>query len=245
MSGNAWSRLWYPERRALDGDDAAEDIAAFIESRSTEYATRLEDEFVERALQLGVESGTILDVGARAGLALLRALNRNENFVGIGLDTSGHLIERARETATVWDLGERAVFQVGDARRLRFKAGYFDLIVSDRALHRFDDAVSVLSEMARVLKPRGAVLIRDYRRPNRLAMSSAMRNLTGRWDAGMGPQLNAALRAAFTGTELRSMVERAGLRGAAVREDDPEYLFVERRGETDPSSWVTARDQYR
>jgi ubiquinone/menaquinone biosynthesis C-methylase UbiE len=243
MSGGL-SQLWYPGRKA-PGGDTAEDIAAFIESRSAEYATRLEDEFVERALALGVESGTVLDVGARAGLILLRALNRNENLVGIGLDTSGQLIERARETATAWDLGERAVFQVGDARRMRFKAGYFDLVVSDRALHRFDDAASVLSEIARVLKPRGALLIRDYRRPSRLAMASTIRSAVTRWNAGMGPQLDAAIRGAYTASEARDLIRQVGFPRAAVHNDNPEFLFIERRGETDPGSWVTARDQYR
>jgi ubiquinone/menaquinone biosynthesis C-methylase UbiE len=244
MSGGAFSQLWYPGRKA-PGDDTPEDIVAFIESRAAAYATRLEDEFVERALALGVESGTILDVGARVGLILLRALHRNENFVGIGLDTSGHLIERARETAIAWDLSERAVFQVGDARRMRFKAGYFDLVVSDRALHRFDDAVSVLSEVARVMKPRGALLIRDYRRPSRLAMASTIRGVVGRWNAGMAPQLNAAFRAAYTATELREVIHRAGIPGATVSEENSESLFIERRGQTDPGSWVTVRDQYR
>ncbi|HEX4998395.1 MAG TPA: class I SAM-dependent methyltransferase [Terriglobia bacterium] len=245
MSGSALSRLWYPPRLIMAEMDAPDDVAAFIESRSLDYSTRLEDDFVERALTLGVESGTVLEVGARVGLILLRALHRNENLVGIGLDTSGPLIERARETAVAWDLADRAVFQVGDARRMRFKAGYFDLVVSDRALHRFDDAASVLAEIARVLKPKGALLVRDYQRPNRLALSSTIRRHAARWNSGMGPQLDASIRAAYTAAELRHMVRNAGLRGNAAPSADSDFIFIEQRGETDPGSWVTARDQYR
>jgi ubiquinone/menaquinone biosynthesis C-methylase UbiE len=187
----------------------------------------------------------MLDVGTRVGLILLRALNRNENFVGIGLDTSGHLVERARETALAWDLGDRAVFQVGDARRMRFKAGYFDLVVSDRALHRFDNATSVLAEIGRVLKPRGALLIRDYRRASRFALNGAIRKTTANWNPGMASQLGAAVHAAYTAGELRAAVDEAGVRGAEVHEEHAEYLLIKRHGQTDPGSWVTARDQYR
>src|SRR5262245_58930476 len=146
--------IWRAPRAALPGE-RDEDIEAFIHSRAVEHAGRLEDEFVERALALGIESGTVLNVGARSGLILLKAVNLNEGLVGIGLDSSAALIDRARETAVAWELTERAVFNVGDARRMNFKAGYFDLVLSDCALHRFDDGVSVLAEMARVLKPRG------------------------------------------------------------------------------------------
>ena len=88
----------------------------------------------------------VLDVGTRAGLIVLKILWQNENFFSIGVDSSSAMIDRARETATAWGLGERAFFQVGDARRMRLKTGYFDLVVSDGVFHRFPDPVSVLSE---------------------------------------------------------------------------------------------------
>src|SRR5439155_20757156 len=101
----------------------------------------------QRALGLGVESGMILDVGTRVGLVVLKMLWQNENFFAIGMDMSGLLIERARETAQAWELGERAFFQVGDARKMRLKTGYFDLVISDSTLHVFDDPLSVLREI--------------------------------------------------------------------------------------------------
>src|SRR5215470_13271773 len=126
------SWLWHPSRIAHHGEDSAEDVQAFIESRSLEYPSQLEEDFVKRALNLGVESGMILDVGTRAGLIPLKILWQNENFYAIGMDRSTAMIERARETAEAWSLSERAFFQVGDARNMRFKEAYFDLVISDR-----------------------------------------------------------------------------------------------------------------
>jgi ubiquinone/menaquinone biosynthesis C-methylase UbiE len=237
------SHLTHPRRAGFQVSETAADIDAFIDSRTLEYPSRLEDEFVNHALNLGVESGMVLDVGTRVGLIALKILWQNENFYAIGMDTSGRMIERARETASAWGLGERAFFQVGDARRMRFKTGYFDLIVSDSSLHRFDDSLSVLSEIRRVMKPKGALLIRDFGRPGRFRMKTRIAEAVSNFGPGLRPQLEGILRAAYTRAELESIVQAAGLENVVVSESKGS-VRIERRGETDPNSWVTAREQY-
>src|SRR5262249_40050791 len=118
----------------------------------------------------------------------------------------------ARETATAWNLQERAFFQVGDARRMRLKSAYFDIVVSDRVFYQFSDPVSVLSEISRVLKPKGALLIRDYRRPNRFRMSKLIDELSRGYGQHMRSQIETALRSAYTMDELKEMVEKSTLR---------------------------------
>jgi ubiquinone/menaquinone biosynthesis C-methylase UbiE len=246
MIQNPVSRLWRPARTAHPNADSAQDIQAFIESRSLEYPSQLEDAFVNRVLSLGVESGMILDVGTRAGLVLLKILWQNENFYAIGMDSSTAMIERARETAEAWGLSDRAFFQVGDARHMRFKEAYFDIVVSDSTLHRFDDVTGVLREVSRVIKPKGALLIRDFARPNRWKIGSRIEQQTVRHTTAMRPQLESAIRASYTRNELHQALREARLAGAQFIEDgDSTHLMIERRGETDPGSWVIGREQYR
>jgi ubiquinone/menaquinone biosynthesis C-methylase UbiE len=243
--GSLWQPLIYPTRLPFPSEIAPSDIHAFIQSRTTEYCSTLEDAFVTRAVGLGIESGILLDAGTRAGLIALKIAWRNENLVAMGLDTVGPLVERARETAAAWELNDRAVFQVGDPRHMRFKSGYFDLIVSDCSLHRFDNVVAVLKEMGRVLKPKGALLIRDYSRPNRIKMIGKIQQHAARLGDAMRPQLEQSIQAAYTPDEIRSAIAEAGVSGITIDTSDPDYYVLERRGETDPSSWVSVRDQYR
>ena len=245
MIRDAIANIVYPARTESSFLESTEDVAAFIESRTLPYPTQLEDDFAHRALKLGVESGMVLDVGTRVGLAALKLLWQNENFYSIGIDSSGPMIEHARATAQAWDLGERAVFQVGDARRMRFKTAYFDLVISDSTMHRFDDAGAVFREIQRVLKPKGALLIRDFRRPNRFRMSRQIREHGARFGSAMYRQIETAIRAAYTETELMRIVNDAHLRDIQMVERDPNYITIERRGETDPGSWIIAREQYR
>src|ERR1051326_6074987 len=104
---NLFSRLTHPARIESPELETPEQIDAFIDSRALEYPTKIEEDFVQRALALGVDAGMILDVGTRVGLIPLRMLWQNENFYAIGMDRSTAMIERARETAAAWDLSDR------------------------------------------------------------------------------------------------------------------------------------------
>src|SRR5215470_3125741 len=196
-----FSRLTHSARLESPELETPQQIDAFIDSRALEYPTKIEDDFVRHALGLGVGSGMILDVGTRVGLILLKVLWQNENFYAIGMDASGLLIERARETAQAWDLADRAFFQVGDARKMRLKTAYFDVVISDSTLHVFDDPLSVLREMNRVLKPKGALLVRDVQRPGRFQMQRKIEQHAGRYGTRMRDHVSMALQGAFTRDE--------------------------------------------
>lgn len=239
-----FSRLTHARRIESLELETSDQIDAFIDSRALEYPTKVEDEFVQRALGLGVESGMILDVGTRVGLIALKILWQNENFYAIGMDCSSLMIERARETAAAWGLAERAFFQVGDARRMRFKTAYFDLVISDSTLHSFDDPISVLAEIGRVLKPKGALLIRELQRPSRFQMSKQIEEHAARYGSRMRQHIETAMRAAFTRPELEDIARASQLERAQIVELDP-HIAIERRGQTDPNSWITVREQYR
>jgi ubiquinone/menaquinone biosynthesis C-methylase UbiE len=238
------SRLTHPPRIESPELETPGEIDAFIDSRALEYPTRIEDNFVQRALALGVEGGMILDVGTRVGLIPLKILWQNENFYVIGMDKSGLMIDRARETATAWGLGDRAFFQVGDARKMRFKTAYFDLVISDLSLHAFDDPVSVLAEINRVLKPKGALLIRDFDRPGRFDMRRKIAEQSALYGSRMRQHIETAMRAAFTRVEIEDMVRASGLERVRISTSDDHHLVIERRGESDPNSWIKAREQY-
>jgi ubiquinone/menaquinone biosynthesis C-methylase UbiE len=238
------SRFTHAGRIESSELETPEQIDAFIDSRALEYPTKIEDEFVQRALGLGLEGGMILDVGTRVGLIPLKILWQNENFYAIGLDASGAMIERARETAAAWGVEERAFFQVGDARKMRLKTGYFDLVVSDSTLHAFDDPLSVLREINRVLKPKGGLLIRDLQRPSRFQMKQKIEQGTARYGIRMRDHVATALRAAFTREEMEDLLKSCGLERLQLTPAGDDHFIIERTGESDPNSWITVREQY-
>lgn len=100
----------------------------------------------------------VLDVGCGTGTHLV--LYRDAGCHVTGIDTSPAMLRVAREK-----LGVDADLHTGDATRMPFADGSFDLVLGTLALHEMRPAVrtGVAAEMARVLAPDGRILLIDYR----------------------------------------------------------------------------------
>ena len=221
-----------------------EEIEAWVAAAGEDYFVNLDQSFVDRARGLGVDSGMVLDLGSRLGLAPMKILWAEEGLLCMGVYRSLPMAERARETAEEWDLGERMFFQVGEPGQIKFKTGYFDMVVSDGALHYSQDPVLVLREIGRVTKPSGAILIRNLLRPNRFQLYRHVSEHGPHYRGKLEGQFARAVLAGFTPGEMAALVDRAGIERARVVVDGI-HVILERRGVNDPSSWVSEREKYR
>lgn len=95
-----------------------------------------------------------LDVGCGTG-ALAYALAEHVGEV-VGVDSSEAYIEAARR-----DAPPGCTFTVGDATALPFPYGDFDLVGCLRVLHHVRRPELVVSEIARVARPGGTILLAD------------------------------------------------------------------------------------
>lgn len=97
-------------------------------------------------------TGKILDVGC--GNANLFNLLPNGKYELYGVDFSENMIIEAQRNCNV-----EAFFSVADAENLPFEDDTFDIIVCNASFHHYIHPNTVLSEMHRVLKDDGRVLI--------------------------------------------------------------------------------------
>jgi SAM-dependent methyltransferase len=151
-----------PHRFVNELDDAALDrLAARLESRAQdEVFARLFDNYVVR-LALP-PSARVLEVGCGTG-AMLRFLARREDFTGkaFGVDQCSHFIEAANRFAQAEHVADQLVFQVGNAHRLDHPSATFDVVIAHTLISHVTEPAKVLSEMARVTRPGGTVVIFD------------------------------------------------------------------------------------
>lgn len=78
----------------------------------------------------------------------------------VATDLSSEMLAAAEKSAI--DAGVTNIeFQVADAEELAFEDSEFDLVTNRIALHHYPDARKAISEMARVLKPGGALALVD------------------------------------------------------------------------------------
>jgi ubiquinone/menaquinone biosynthesis C-methylase UbiE len=106
----------------------------------------------------GWSFGSVLDVGCGTGSLL--ALLKRENVALAGVDLSLGMITEAKKR-----LGEAADLRVADSEALPWAAGSFDLVVSTDSFHHYPDPLKALSEMKRVLKKGGHLVIADVWAP--------------------------------------------------------------------------------
>jgi len=113
----------------------------------------------------------VLDVGCGRGLLTVGAAHRAPSGSVIGMDVwnpravSGNRAESVRENAKVEGVGHRVEAKEGDARRLPFADGSFDVVVSNFVVHELQeraDREQMMCEVARVLKPGGYVGLVDF-----------------------------------------------------------------------------------
>jgi ubiquinone/menaquinone biosynthesis C-methylase UbiE len=102
----------------------------------------------------------VLDVGTGPGVLLAELAGLRPDLRLTGVDLSHDMIEAANRNLEPF--GDRARARVADVTRLPFADGSFDLIVSSMSLHHWDDPKAATPELARVLRPGGAVHIYDF-----------------------------------------------------------------------------------
>lgn len=109
-----------------------------------------------RRLPLAAAS-RVLDVGCGTGELLRRVRANVPDAVLAGLDPVPEMLDVAREK-----LSGRDDLRVGYADRLPWNAGTFDVVVSCNMFHYISEPLTALREMARVLRPTGALVLTDW-----------------------------------------------------------------------------------
>ena len=140
---------------------ADDDTARFLRLRiKTFYNMDYFERIVLPLLDLPSE-GHVLDVGCGyGGLSLLLARARPDLHI-TGVDPETGALKSAASIALQEGLVNLS-YQPGDGHQLEFLDDQFDAVVCQTVLTHVRDAVTVISEMRRVLKPGGVCMAAEY-----------------------------------------------------------------------------------
>jgi len=166
LAAVAWRLKWRTWLVAVPGLIGIWSLAAIVVIQFVLGINLPQPIFVPQFLASG--SGEALDVGAGSGrstvgLLLARrgvrvtAIDIYSGYYGIDDNTPERLMANAR----IAGVADRARVEVGDARAMPLPSSTYDGVISSYAIDHIqrDDIPKALSEVARVLKPRGEFLL--------------------------------------------------------------------------------------
>lgn len=218
-----FSRIPEPEEMDESGE-----IEAYASATAQAYLDSIDGTFVEHVLRLGASRGLALDIGTGPGQIPLKIARQLPHLEIIGMDLSEAMLKVARQQASALGMDRQVKFQLGNGNRLEFRNQSLDLVLCNSVLHHLQDPVGMLDEVARVVKPNGAVLLRDLRRPSRLAYALHV-HWFGRYYSGKMRELfEASVRAAYTFEELKSILRQSKLAGANLFRFGWAHIGIER-----------------
>lgn len=184
--------------------------------------------FARRAVALGPKRGLILDVGAGPAWIVIYMAQANPEWDIRAVELSDPMLELAEKNIAQAGLKDRITVRRGDAKSLPYSDRSFDMVISNSLLHHLEDPLQGLEQIHRVLRPRGALLVRDLRRPPKLIRWILSTVATRGMDPVGKKMYKNSLAAALTRRELAGLLARSPLEEVRLSTAFPAYLVLER-----------------
>lgn len=139
------------------------------------------------ALLRDLQPKTILDVATGTGDFSIEALSLKPEKI-IGVDISEGMLEVGRQKMRKRKIDSIIELRLGDSENLPFTDNFFDAVIVAFGVRNFEDMKGGLTEMLRVVKPGGKVIVLEFSRPSKFPMKQLYRvyfttilPLIGRW----------------------------------------------------------------
>ena len=104
-----------------------------------------------------IASDRLLDVGCGTASLFQTMFMKHTSIEMLGVDLSTEMLKIAHNK-----LGDKATFLAAEAQSLPFGSGSFDIVISCNSFHYWRRPEQCLSEIGRVLKPGGRIVITDW-----------------------------------------------------------------------------------
>lgn len=185
-------------------------------------------EVVSRFSTISTSQGFLLDIGTGPGDIPILLAKTAPDLRVIGIDAAASMLAIARDRVCRAGVSEQVRLQRADAKVLPFADSIFDGVISNGMLHHIPDPVDLLREAHRVLRPDGALLVRDLCRPEK---ESDVQRLVDLYAAEAKEEqramFHASLCAALTLDEAKEAVREAGMMNAVVSMSSDRHYCIE------------------
>ncbi len=190
--------------------------------------TEVNTAFADRAIQLGPSTAKVLDAGTTARIPIL-ICQRCPQWQITAIDLAQFMLQIGTKNVKEAGLEQQITLELIDAKQLPYSDGQFDMVISNSLIHHLPDPLPFLKELKRILKPNGAILIRDLiRPPSEEVINTLVEGIGAEYDEHQKMLFRDSLHAAFTLDEVNQLILDAGLEDVKVYQSSDRHWTAER-----------------
>jgi ubiquinone/menaquinone biosynthesis C-methylase UbiE len=168
-------------------------------------------DFALTAIGLHPHAVRILDIGTGTAQIPIILCQEKSCYQVLAVDMAPSMLVLGRKNIEAAGLLQQIRLEQADGKRLPYPNWEFDLVISNSLVHHLPDPLSFFQEVARLVKPNGAVLIRDLLRPDSTAEIDRIVAEAGDYGPRQNQLFKDSLAAAFTLNEIQDFVTTAGM----------------------------------
>ena len=146
-----------------------------------------------------------------------------------GIDLAENMLKIGSENVEKAGLQDKIMLQVVDAKQLPYQDEQFDIFISNSLVHHLPNPLPFFVELKRVLKPQGAICIRDLLRPvDENTMNNLVESIGVEYNEHQKKLFGDSLHAALTIDEVNQLISQAGIQGVKVYRSSDRHWTAER-----------------
>jgi ubiquinone/menaquinone biosynthesis C-methylase UbiE len=186
--------------------------------------------FTTDAIDLDPHAIKILDVGTGTARIPILMCQQRPQYLITGIDLAQSMLIVGQRNVEEAGLNQRIRLERVDSKQMPYPDLEFDMVVSNSLVHHLPDPLSFFQEIERLVRPGGAILIRDLIRPeNDRFVNDLVAKIGGEYDDQQQQLFRDSLKAALTLTEVQELIDRAGLSQVKLSQSSDLHWTIERK----------------
>jgi ubiquinone/menaquinone biosynthesis C-methylase UbiE len=174
--------------------------------------TAVNTAFATDAIALDPDAVKVLDLGTGTARIPILMCQQRPQYLFTAIDLAQSMLIIGRRNVEEAQLTQRIRLERVDSKRMPYPDLEFDLVISNSLVHHLPEPLSFFQQIKRLIKPDGAILIRDLIRPeNDRIVNELVAKFSQDYDDRQQQLFRDSLKAALTLTEVQELIDRAGL----------------------------------
>jgi ubiquinone/menaquinone biosynthesis C-methylase UbiE len=186
--------------------------------------------FATDAIALDPYAIKILDVGTGTARIPILMCEQQPQYLITGVDLAQSMLIIGQRNVAEAGLTQRIRLERVDSKRMPYPDLEFDMVISNSLVHHLPEPLSFFGEVSRLVRPGGALLIRDLIRPeNDRIVNELVADIGREYDRHQQQLFHDSLKAALTLAEVQELIDRVGLINVNLSQSSALHWTIKRQ----------------